>query len=82
MAYSVITHWMLGEALQTQEAVWLENADGRRVEHSRYNVSLPNCCRSRVMTGTDHLRRISRMDSDVSQSADDWCMLVGLHIQA
>lgn len=38
MAYSVLTHWMLGEALQTQEAVWLENADGRHVEHSRYNV--------------------------------------------
>lgn len=40
MAYSVLTHWMLGEALQTQEAIWLENADGRHVEHSRYNVGL------------------------------------------
>lgn len=41
MAYSVLTHWMLGEALQTQEAVWLEDADGRHVEHSRYNVGQP-----------------------------------------
>ncbi|KAH6643015.1 hypothetical protein C7974DRAFT_303212, partial [Boeremia exigua] len=39
MAYSVLTHWMLGEALQTQEAIWLENADGRHVEHSRYNIT-------------------------------------------
>ncbi|KAJ4988130.1 hypothetical protein SVAN01_06382 [Stagonosporopsis vannaccii] len=39
MAYSVLTHWMLGEALQTQEAVWLEDADGRHVEHSKYNIT-------------------------------------------
>ena len=44
MAYSILTHWMLGEALQTQEAVWLEEADGRHVEHSRYTVSLPCHC--------------------------------------
>ena len=46
MAYSVITHWMLGEALQTQEAVWLENADGRHVEHSGYKVGLSFACQS------------------------------------
>ncbi|KAF3002487.1 hypothetical protein E8E13_005808 [Curvularia kusanoi] len=39
MAYSVLTHWMLGEALQTQEAIWLENDDGRHIEHSRYNIT-------------------------------------------
>ncbi|KAJ8111205.1 hypothetical protein OPT61_g6150 [Boeremia exigua] len=39
MAYSVLTHWMLGEALQTQEAIWLEDAHGRHVEHSRYNIT-------------------------------------------
>ena len=41
ISYSVLTHWMFGEALQTQEAVWLEAADSRHVEHSRYNVGLP-----------------------------------------
>ncbi|KAF2627645.1 hypothetical protein BU25DRAFT_440025 [Macroventuria anomochaeta] len=39
MAYSVLRRWMLGEALQAQEAIWLENADGRYVEHSRYNIT-------------------------------------------
>lgn len=40
MAYSVLTHWMLGEALQTQEAIWLEDSQdiGRHVEHSMYIV--------------------------------------------
>jgi hypothetical protein len=39
IAYSVLTHWMLGEALQTQEATWLEDIDGRHFEHSNYIVS-------------------------------------------
>ncbi|KAH7391064.1 hypothetical protein DE146DRAFT_619075 [Phaeosphaeria sp. MPI-PUGE-AT-0046c] len=39
MVYSVLTHWMLGEALQTQEVIWLENRDGRQVEHSRYIIT-------------------------------------------
>jgi hypothetical protein len=39
MTYSVLTHWMLGEALQTQEAIWLENRDGRHVEHSKYIIT-------------------------------------------
>jgi hypothetical protein len=37
MMYSVLTHWMLGEALQTQEAIWLE--PGRRIEHSKYIIT-------------------------------------------
>lgn len=65
MAYSVLTHWMLGEALQTQEAVWLENADGRHVEHSRYNVSSLCQCQRHTLTPTDHLRSIPGMDSDI-----------------
>jgi hypothetical protein len=39
MTYSVLTHWMLGEALQTQEAIWLENRNGRHVEHSKYIIT-------------------------------------------
>jgi hypothetical protein len=39
MAYSVLTHWLLGEALQTQEAIWLENRDGRHIEHSKYIIT-------------------------------------------
>ncbi|KAL1801259.1 hypothetical protein ACET3X_001601 [Alternaria dauci] len=36
MAYSTLTHWMLGEALQAHEAIWIEYNDGRHVEHSKY----------------------------------------------
>jgi hypothetical protein len=39
MAYSVLTHWMLGEALQTQEAIWLETTSGRHIEHSKYIIT-------------------------------------------
>jgi hypothetical protein len=39
MGYSVLTHWMLGEALQTQEAVWLEHTDTRHIEHSKYIIT-------------------------------------------
>jgi hypothetical protein len=39
MGYSILCHWMLGEALQTQEAVWLDDKDGRYVEHSRYIIT-------------------------------------------
>lgn len=39
MIYSIITHWMLGEALQTQETIWMEQIPGRQVEHSRYSVN-------------------------------------------
>src|SRR5262245_42675216 len=39
MIYSVLTHWMLGEALQTQEAIWMESSPGRHVEHSMYIVT-------------------------------------------
>ena len=30
---------MLGEALQTQEAIWLEDKNGRHVEHSKYAIT-------------------------------------------
>jgi hypothetical protein len=36
MAYSTLTHWMLGEALQAHEAIWIEHSPGRHVEHSKY----------------------------------------------
>ncbi|KAH7086196.1 hypothetical protein FB567DRAFT_445044 [Paraphoma chrysanthemicola] len=39
MFYSVLTHWMLGEALQTQEAIWLENTPQRHIEHSKYIIT-------------------------------------------
>ncbi|KAF2471018.1 uncharacterized protein BDR25DRAFT_223902 [Lindgomyces ingoldianus] len=39
MGYSVLTHWMLGEALQTQEAIWREDIPGRHVEHSKYIIT-------------------------------------------
>jgi hypothetical protein len=39
MGYSVLTHWMLGEALQTQEAIWLEDGNGRHIEHSKYIIT-------------------------------------------
>ncbi|KAF2820593.1 hypothetical protein CC86DRAFT_304725 [Ophiobolus disseminans] len=39
MGYSILTHWMLGEALQTQEAIWIEDANGRHVEHSKYIIT-------------------------------------------
>ncbi|KAF1998652.1 hypothetical protein P154DRAFT_438786 [Amniculicola lignicola CBS 123094] len=38
MVYSVLTHWMLGEALQTQEAVWREDNPDRQIEHSKYII--------------------------------------------
>jgi hypothetical protein len=65
MAYSVLTHWVLGEALQTQEVIWLENADGRHVEHSRYNVGLSHSFQRRMLTVADHLRSLPCMDSNV-----------------
>ncbi|KAG9187589.1 hypothetical protein G6011_05460 [Alternaria panax] len=36
MAYSTLTHWMLGEALQAHEAIWIEYSSERHVEHSKY----------------------------------------------
>ena len=39
MGFSVLTHWMLGEALQTQEFVWLDRTGTRHVEHSRYVIT-------------------------------------------
>ncbi|OAL47208.1 hypothetical protein IQ07DRAFT_515918 [Pyrenochaeta sp. DS3sAY3a] len=39
MIYSVLTHWMLGEALQTQEAIWLEDGPDRHLEHSKYIIT-------------------------------------------
>ncbi|PVH94683.1 hypothetical protein DM02DRAFT_692550 [Periconia macrospinosa] len=41
MAFSVLTHWMLGEALQTQGIIWRDNdrSTGRHVEHSMYRIT-------------------------------------------
>ncbi|KAF2450731.1 hypothetical protein P171DRAFT_348954 [Karstenula rhodostoma CBS 690.94] len=41
MTYSILTHWMLGEALQTQETIWQEINRGtaRHVEHSMYTIT-------------------------------------------
>ncbi|ORY16526.1 hypothetical protein BCR34DRAFT_476053 [Clohesyomyces aquaticus] len=39
MGYSVLTHWMLGEALQTQESIWRDDIPGWHVEHSRYTIT-------------------------------------------
>ncbi|KAH8727410.1 hypothetical protein GQ44DRAFT_704344 [Phaeosphaeriaceae sp. PMI808] len=41
MGYSVLAHWMLGEALQTQEIVWRDDDQsiGRYVEHSMYTIT-------------------------------------------
>jgi hypothetical protein len=39
MIYSILTHWMLGEALQTQEAIWLEDTKDRHIEHSKYIIT-------------------------------------------
>ncbi|KAF2637405.1 hypothetical protein P280DRAFT_406770 [Massarina eburnea CBS 473.64] len=39
MVYSVLTHWVLGEALQTQECIWSDINPGRRIEHSIYTIS-------------------------------------------
>ena len=41
MAYSVLTHWMLGEALQTQETIWqdIKPNENRHVEHSLYTIT-------------------------------------------
>ncbi|KAI8933797.1 hypothetical protein NX059_009504 [Plenodomus lindquistii] len=83
MAYSVLTHWMLGEALQTQEAIWLEMREGRHVEHSQYIVGQRQLRKiSSLHTLTDHLRCVSSLVSNVSYIADDFSMLVGLHTQA
>ncbi|KAH7138568.1 hypothetical protein B0J11DRAFT_514755 [Dendryphion nanum] len=39
MGYSVLTHWMLGEALQTQELIWMDSDVDRYVEHSKYIIT-------------------------------------------
>lgn len=36
MIYSTLTHWMLDEALQAYEAIWIESNNGRHVERSKY----------------------------------------------
>lgn len=39
MAYSVLTHWMLGEALQSQETAWVKRSPSRQIEHSVYTIT-------------------------------------------
>ncbi|KAF2813075.1 uncharacterized protein BDZ99DRAFT_381773 [Mytilinidion resinicola] len=38
MGYSVLTHWMIGEALQTQESVWRDTNGDHPIEHSKYVI--------------------------------------------
>ncbi|KAF2494006.1 hypothetical protein BU16DRAFT_512224 [Lophium mytilinum] len=38
MGYSVLTHWMIGEALQTQESVWRDTKGDHPIEHSQYII--------------------------------------------
>lgn len=37
MTYSILTHWMIGEALQAQETVWRD--EHRSIEHSMYSIT-------------------------------------------
>ncbi|CAI6339628.1 unnamed protein product [Periconia digitata] len=39
MISSILIHWLLGEALHTQEAIWLDKSPEWNVEHSQYVVS-------------------------------------------
>ena len=39
MGFSVLVHWTLGEALQTQEAIWIDENPDRHIEHSMYIVT-------------------------------------------
>lgn len=41
MAYSIHTHWMLGEALQTQETIWqdIDPSNNWYMEHSVYTTT-------------------------------------------
>lgn len=81
MAYSVLAHWMLGEALQTQEAIWLEHTDDRHIEHSKYIVSrLTHCRDSEILTISDYICSIPTVGSNLPHSPYDWSLLVGLHI--
>jgi hypothetical protein len=84
MTYSVITHWMLGEALQTQEAVWMDYSPdlNRHVEHSKYMVCFsytPHYSKF-MLTTTDHICRISPLGSHRPHPPDDHHMLVGIHL--
>ncbi|OCK75622.1 hypothetical protein K432DRAFT_361762 [Lepidopterella palustris CBS 459.81] len=41
MGYSVLTHWMLGEALSTQESIWRDDTyehGNTIIEHSKYTI--------------------------------------------
>ena len=84
MTYSVLTHWMLGEALQTQEAVWMDSSPalGRHVEHSKYMVCTfvapPQPLF--VLIVVDHLRSIPSLGSHGSHPPHDQRVLVGLYV--
>ncbi|PVI06681.1 hypothetical protein DM02DRAFT_649430 [Periconia macrospinosa] len=39
MVGSILIHWLLGEALHTQESIWLDKTSDRYVEHSGYTVA-------------------------------------------
>lgn len=70
---------MLGEALQMQEAFWLENADGRQIEPSRYNVSQLSALLKSNTTQNRLLPPHSSYEWPDSSIFDDWRVLVGLH---
>ena len=72
---------MLGEALQAQEAIWLEERPDRYVEHSKYIVS--PCVDNNGgygLTVLDYLRRLPALDSNIPDPPHDWSVLVGLYI--
>jgi hypothetical protein len=77
---------MLGEALQTQEAIWLEDADSRHVEQSKYIVcragNIHNLPPLSLLIRTDHLRRVPALDSDVLDPTHNHCLLVDIHTRA
>lgn len=84
MGYSVLTHWMLGQALQTQEVIWLDEnyAPKQSAEHSKYYVSNTTSLKLfQLLIPADWVCSIPCMARDRSNPHHDWSLLVGLHIQ-
>jgi len=84
MGYSVLTHWMFGQALQTQELIWLDDkyAPGQSVEHSKYYVSnITSLKLFQSLIPADCVCSIPCMARNRSNPRHDWSLLVGLHIQ-
>jgi hypothetical protein len=84
MGYSVLTHWMLGQALQTQELIWLDDnyAPGQSVEHSKYYVSnITSLKPFQPLIPADCVCSIPCMARNRSNPHHDRSLLVGLHLQ-